>query len=183
MKDMKKVKLYFKKMIYGEMIGMIMENIGKYVWNNSVARRRYGVTFDYDNDELIDIDVVTAMIVIEASKQGHFDEFDYETKTEIVQFIMDEFKELMYQTFHEICVNYRDIDVKFDIYEFMRAKAEMMKKNYAHHSVYDMRCELIRDTEMRFEHDLIIDCHRKEPLRNYICDIAFSVFPTRMEAA
>ena len=111
MKDMKKVKIYFKKLVYGELIGMIRENIGKDAWNNNVAKRCYGVTFDYNDDELVDIDVVTAMIVIEASKQGHFDEFGYEAKTEIVQFIMDEFKALTYKTLHEICMDYRDIDV------------------------------------------------------------------------
>lgn len=179
MRDMKKVKMYFKKLICGELIGMIRENIGKDNWNNNVAKRCNGMAADDD----IDIDVVTAMIVIEESKSGHFDEFDYETKTEIVQFIMDTFKELMYKTFHEICMDYRDIDVKRDIYEFMRAKAAMMKRNYAHHSVYDMRCELIRDTEMRFKHDLIMDCHRKELLRNYIWDIAFSIFPMKKKAA
>ena len=179
MKSMKKVKMYFKKLVYSELIGMIRENIGKDVWNNNVYTRCCGVAADDD----IDIDVVTAMIIIKASRQGMFDEFDYETKTEIVQFIMNEFKELTYKTFHEICMDYRDVDVKCDIYEFMRAKAAMMKKNYAHHSVYDMRCELIRDAEMRFEHDLIMDCHRKELLRNYIWDIAFSIFPMKKKAA
>ena len=178
-KDMKKVKMYFKKLVYSELIGMIREKIGKDNWNNNVHKRCCGIAADDD----IDIDVVTAMIVIEASRQGHFDEFNYETKTEIVQFIMDEFKNLMYKKFHEICMEYRDVDVKCDIYEFMRAKAAIMKRTYSHHSVYDMRCELIRDTEMRFEHDLIMDCHRKELLRNYIWDIAFSVFPTKRKAA
>lgn len=183
MKSMQKVKLYFKKIIYSELIGMIRRNIGKAVWNNNVAKRRYGVAFDCGNDELVDIDIVTGVIIIEASRQGHFDEFDYETKTEIVQFIMDEFKELTYKTFHEICMDYRDINVKCDVYEFMRTKAAMMKRTYSHHSVYDMRCELIRDAEMRFRLDLIMDCHRKELLRNYIWDIAFSVFPMKKKAA
>ena len=180
---MKKVKLYFKKLVYSELIGMIRENIGKDVWNNNVAKRRYGVAFDCGNDELVDIDVVTGITIIEASKQGRFDEFDYEEKTEIVQFIMDTFKELMYKTFHEICMDYRDVDVKYDIYEFMRAKAAMMKKNYAHRNIGDMRSVLIRDTEMIFKHDLMMDCQRKELLRNYIWDIAFSFFPTKRKAA
>lgn len=180
MKSMQKVKLYFKKMIYSEMIGMIRENIGKDVWNNNVARRRYGVTFDYDNDELVDIDVVTGMIIVEASRQGMF---DYETKTEIVQFIMDTFKELMYKTFHEICMDYRDIDVKCDIYEFMRDKAVMMKMTYSNHSVDDMRYELIRDTEMRFRPDLMMDCQRAETLEEYNEDVAVSMFPMREEIA
>lgn len=179
MKDMKKVKMYFKKLIYSELIGMIRKNIGKDAWNNNVYTRCCGMEADDD----IDIDVVTGMIVIEASIQGMFDEFDYETKTEIVQFIMDEFKELTYKTFHEICMDYRDINVKCDVYEFMRTKAAMMKRTYFHHSVYDMRCELIRDAEMRFRLDLIMDCHRKELLRNYIWDIAFSVFPMKKKAA
>ena len=98
MKDMKKVKLYFKKLVYSELIGMIREKIGKDNWNNNVHKRCCGVAADDD----IDIDVVTAMIVIEASKHGMFDEFDYEKKTEIVQFIMGEFKDLMYKTFYEI---------------------------------------------------------------------------------
>lgn len=183
MKSMKRVKMYFKKLVYSELIGMIRENIGKDVWNNNVYTRCCGVAADDD----IDIDVVTAMIIAEASRQGHFDEFDYETKTEIVQFIMDTFKELMYKTFHEICMDYRDIDVKCDIYEFMKKKAAMMRMSYIHLDIYrdidDMRYELIRYTEMRFEHDLIMDCHRKELLRNYIWDIAFSFFPMRKKAA
>lgn len=179
MKDMKKVKMYFKKLVYSELIGMIRENIGKDNWNNNVAKRCNGMAADDD----IDIDVVTAMIVIEASKSGHFDEFDYEAKTEIVQFIMNEFKELTYKTFHEICMDYRDVDVKCDIYEFMRAKAAMMKKNYAHRNIGDMRSVLIRDTEMMFKYDLMMDCQRKELLRNYIWDTAFSVFPTKRKAA
>ena len=93
MKSMKKVKMYFKKLVYSELIGMIRENIGKDVWNNNVYTRCCGVAADDD----IDIDVVTAMIIIKASRQGMFDEFDYETKTEIVQFIMNEFKELTYK--------------------------------------------------------------------------------------
>lgn len=187
MKDMKKVKMYFKKLVYSELIGMIKENIGKNAWNNNVARRRYDVMLGCNDDELVDIDVVTAMIVIKASKQGHFDEFSYETKTEIVQFIMDEFKELTYKTFHEICMDYRDIDVKCDIYEFMKKKAAMMRMSYIHLDIYrdidDMRYELIRYTEMRFRHDLMIDCQRSETLEEYIEDVAVSIFPMRREAA
>lgn len=182
MKDMKKVKMYFKKLVCDELIGLIRRNIGKDVWNNNVARRRYGVAFDYDNDELVDIDVVTGITIIEASKQGCFDEFDYETKTEIVQFIIDEFKNLMYKTFHEICMDYRDVDVKCDIYEFMRAKAAMMKKNCTHCNIDDMRYVLIRDTKMRFRFDLMIDCQRAETLEEYIEDVAFSIFPIKKAA-
>lgn len=192
MKDMKKVKMYFKKLVYSELIGMIRENIGKYVWNNSVARRRYGVTFDYDNDELIDIDVVTAMIVIEASKQGHFDEFDYETKTEIVQFIMDEFKELMYQTFHEICVGYRDINVRWDIYEFMYKFVYLNEEYYScmlkatrdkNSVTKEIRNELIRMTKLRFNQDLMMDCQRTKTLEKYIEDVAVSMYPIKRKAA
>lgn len=192
MKSMKKVKMYFKKLIYSELIGMIRENIGKDVWNNNVARRRYGVAFDYDNDELVDIDVVTAMIVIEASRQGHFDEFDYETKTEIVQFIMDEFKDLMYKTFHEICVRYRDVDVRWDIYEsmykFVYLNEEyyscMLKATRDKNSVTEeMRNELIRVTKLRFNHDLMMDCQRNETLEEYIEDVAVSIFPIKRKAA
>ena len=101
----------------------------------------------------------------------------------IVQLIMDEFKSLTYKTFHEICVNYMDIDIKSDIYEFMRTKAAMMKMNYVHHDIDDMRYELIRDTEMRFKRDLMMDCQRNETLEEYIEDVAFSIFPMRREAA
>lgn len=192
MKDMKKVKMYFKKLVYSELIGMIRKKIGKDVWNNNVARRRYGVTFDYDNDELIDVDVVTAMIVIEASKQGHFDEFSYETKTEIVQFIMDEFKNLMYKTFHEICVEYRDVDVKCDIYEFMRKFAYLNEEYYScmlkatidkNSVVEEIRNELIRATRLRFNHDLMMDCQRNETLEEYIEDVAVSMYPIKRKAA
>lgn len=183
MKDMKKVKMYFKKLVYSELIGMIRENIGKNNWNNNVARKCYGVTFDYNDDELVDIDVVTAMIVIKASKQGRFDEFSYETKTEIVQFIMDEFKELTYKTFHEICIGYTDINVRCNVYEFMKSRAEMMKRNYTHCNIDDMRYVLIRDTKMRFRFDLMIDCQRAETLEEYIEDVAFSIFPIKKKAA
>lgn len=60
MKDMKKVKLYFKKLVYSEMIGLIRGNIGKDVWNNNVHKRCCGMEADDD----IDIDNVTAMIII-----------------------------------------------------------------------------------------------------------------------
>ena len=179
MKDMKTVKIYFKKLVYSELIGMIRENIGKDNWNNNVAKRCNGMAADDD----IDIDVVTAMIVIDASKSGHFDEFDYETKTEIVQFIMDTFKELMYKTFHEICMDYRDIDVKRDIYEFMKLRESAIKRDYSKvFSVDDMRWRVIRDTEIRFRYDLAMDSRRTEALREYIEDIAFSLFPMRDEA-
>ena len=192
MKDMKKVKIYFKKLIYSELIGMIRRNIGKDVWNNNVAKRRYGVAFDYDNDESVDIDVVTAMIIAEASKQGHFDEFDYETKTEIVQFIMDEFKDLMYKTFHEICVRYRDVGVKWDIYEsmykFVYLNEEyyscMLKETRDKNSVTEeMRNELIRVTKLRFNQDLMMDCQRNETLEEYIEDVAVSMYPIKRKAA
>lgn len=184
MKSMKKVKLYFKKLVYSELIGMIMENIGKDNWNNNVARKRYGVAFDYDNDELVDIDVVTAMIVIEASRHGHFDEFDYETKTEIVEYIVNEFKELTYKTLHEICVNYRDIDVKCDIHEFMKLREVAIKRDYSKSfSIDDMRWKIISDTELRFRSDLLMDCQRNETLQEYIEDVAFLIFPTKREAA
>ena len=177
---MKKVKLCFKKMIYSELIGMIRENIGKDNWNNNVHKRCCGMAADDD----IDIDVVTAMIIIEASKQGMFDEFDYETKTEIVEYIVSEFKELTYKTLHEICVNYRDIDVKCDIYEFMKLREVAIKRDYSKSfSIDDMRWKIISDTELRFRSDLLMDCQRTETLQEYIEDVAFSIFSTRMEAA
>lgn len=179
MKDMKKVKMYFKKLVYSELIGMIRENIGKDNWNNNVAKRCNGMAADDD----IDIDVVTAMIVIGASKQGMFDEFNYETKTEIVQFIMDEFKELIYKTFHEICMDYMDIDVRRDIYEFMRLRAAATKMDCSKaFNVDDMRWRVICDTEIRFRHDLAMDSRRTEALREYIEDVAFSIFPIGDEA-
>ena len=189
---MKKVKIYFKKLIYSELIVMIRENIGKNNWNNNVARKCYGVTFDYNDDELVDIDVVTAMIVIKASKQGRFDEFSYETKTEIVQFIMDEFKELTYKTFHEICVGYRDINVRWDIYEsmykFVYLNEEyyscMLKATRDKNSVTEeMRNELIRITKLRFNQDLMMDCQRNETLEEYIEDVAVSMYPIKRKAA
>lgn len=177
---MKKVKMYFKKLVCGELIGMIRENIGKDVWNNNVHKRCCGMEADDD----IDIDNVTAMIIIKASKQGMFDEFDYEMKTEIVQFIIDEFKDLMYKTLHEICMNYRDIDVKCDIYEFMKLREVAIKRDYSKSfSIDDMRWKIISDTELRFRSDLLMDCQRTETLQEYIEDVAFSIFPTRMEAA
>lgn len=180
MKDMKKVKMYFKKLVYSELIGMIRENIGKDNWNNNVAKRCNGMAADDD----IDIDVVTAMIIIEASKSGHFDEFDYETKTEIVEYIMNEFKELTYKTLHEICMNYRDIDVKRDIYEFMKLREVAVRRDYSKSfSIDDMRWRIISDTELRFRSDLLMDCQRTETLQEYIEDVAFSIFPTREEAA
>lgn len=176
---MKKVKMYFKKLVYSELIVMIKENIGKDNWNNNVAKRCNGMAADDD----IDIDVVTAMIIIEASKHGMFDEFDYEMKTEIVQFIMDEFKELTYKTFHEICMDYRDVDVKRDIYEFMKLREVAIKRDYSKSfSVDDMRWRVICDAEIRFRHDLAMDSRRTEALREYIEDIAFSLFPMREEA-
>lgn len=179
MKSMKKVKMYFKKLVYSELIGMIRENIGKDVWNNNVHKRCCGMEADDD----IDIDVVTAMIIIEASKQGVFDEFNYEAKTEIVQFIMNEFKELTYKTFHEVCMDYRDIDVKRNIYEFMELRAAAAKIDCSKAvSVDDIRWRVIRDTEIRFSHDLAMDSRRTEALREYIEDIAFSLFPMREEA-
>ena len=192
MKSMKRVKMYFKKLVYCELIGMIRRNIGTDVWNNNVAKRRYGVAFDYDNDESVDIDVVTGMMVIEASRQGRFDEFDYETKTEIVQFIMNEFKELTYKTFHEICVGCRDINVRWDIYEsmykFVYLNEEyyscMLKATRDKNSVTEeMRNELIRVTKLRFNHDLMMDCQRNETLEEYIEDVAVSMYPMRKKAA
>lgn len=180
MESMKKVKMYFKKLIYSELIGMIRGNIGKDNWNNNVAKRCNGMAADDD----IDIDVVTAMIIIEASKQGMFDEFDYETKTEIIEYIVNEFKESTYKTLHEICVNYRDIDVKCDIYEFMKLREVAIKRDYSKSfSIDDMRWKIISDTELRFRSDLLMDCQRTETLQEYIEDVAFSIFPTRMEAA
>lgn len=177
---MKKVKMYFKKLVYSELIGMIREHVGKDVWNNNVYTRCCGVAADDD----IDIDVVTAMIIIKASKQGMFDEFDYEMKTEIVDYIVNEFKELTYKTLHEICVNYRDIDVKCDIYEFMKLREVAIKRDYSKSfSIDDMRWKIISDTELRFRSDLLMDCQRTETLQEYIEDVAFSIFPTRMEAA
>lgn len=174
MKDMKKVKMYFKKLVCGELIGMIRKDIGKDVWNNDVHKRRCGMAADND----IDIDNVTAMIIIKASKQGMLDEFDCEKKTEIVQFIMGEFKDLMYKTFYEVCMDYRDVDVKRDIYEFMKLREVAIKRDYSKSfSVDDMRWRLICDTEIRFRHDLTMDSRRTEALREFIEDVAFSLFP------
>lgn len=176
---MKKVKLYFKKLVYSEMIGIIREKIGKDVWNNNVRARCHG-----DADDDIDIDVVTGITIIEASRHGMFDDFDYDMKTELVQFIMDEFKNLLYKTFHEICMNYRDIDVKRNIYEFMKLRESAIKRDYSKvFSVDDMRWRIISDTELRFRSDLLMDCQRTETLQEYIEDVAFSIFPTREEAA
>lgn len=174
MKDMKKVKIYFKKLIYSELIVMIRENIGKDNWNNNVHKRCCGMAADND----IDIDNVTAMIIIKASKQGMFDEFDYEMKTEIVEYIVNEFKELTYKTLHEICMNYRDIDVKCDIYKFMKLREVAIKGDYSKFfSIDDMRWRVICDTEIRFRHDLAMDSRRTEALQEYIEDVAFSIFP------
>lgn len=180
MKSMKRVKMYFKKLVYSELIGMIREHVGKDVWNNNVYTRCCGMEADDD----IDIDVVTGITIIEASKQGMFDDFDYETKTKLVQFIMDEFKNLLYKTFHEICMNYRDIDVKRDIYEFMKLRESAIKRDYSKvFSVDDMRWRIMYDTELRFRSDLLMDSQRTETLQEYIENVAFSIFPTRREAA
>lgn len=95
----------------------------------------------------------------------------------------DNAKALTYKTLHEICMNYRDIDVKRDIYEFMKLRAAATKMDCSKvFSVDDMRWRVICDTEIRFRHDLAMDSRRTEALREYIEDVAFSIFPIREEA-
>ena len=112
-------------------------------------------THYYDNNPAIVImatgdDDLTPVSYTHLSKQGMFDEFDYEMKTEIVDYIVNEFKELTYKTLHEICVNYRDIDVKCDIYEFMKLREVAIKRDYSKSfSIDDMRWKIISDTELR----------------------------------
>ena len=90
---------------------------------------------------------------------------------------------MMYKTFYEICMDYRDVDVKRDIYEFMSMRAAAAKMDCSKvFSVDDMRWRIICDTEIRFSHDLAMDSRRTEALREYIEDIAFSIFPMREEA-
>lgn len=95
----------------------------------------------------------------------------------------EKLKILTYKTLHEICMNYRDIDVKRDIYEFMKLRAAATKMDCSKvFSVDDMRWRVICDTEIRFRHDLAMDSRRTEALREYIEDVAFSIFPIREEA-
>ena len=69
----------------------------------------------------------------------------------------------------------------------MKKKAAMMRMSYIHldiyHDIDDMRYELIRDAEMKFKHDLMMDCQRTETLEEYIEDVAVSIFPIKRKAA
>ena len=78
MKDMKRVRIYFKKIVYRELIRIIKDDIGKEKWDCNISRHNYGVAFDDEEEDLVDIDVITGFIIIDAAKNGDFDEFDYE---------------------------------------------------------------------------------------------------------
>lgn len=172
--ELDRIKKNVKKSVYEEVIVAIKTKIGRNAWDEGIEE---ALLNDGDEDKLAVFDDMCVKVMMLVAERNNFERLERKYRDELVNYAMRLFGTLIWIDFRHLCLDYYDINTKWDIYEFMCKTVCLNEYHYScmikttknKNSVKEeMRNELIRVTKMRFRHDLLLDSARHNSLNDYI---------------
>lgn len=172
--ELDRIKKGVKKSVYEEVIVAIKTKIGRNAWDEGIEE---ALLSDGDEDKLAVFDDMCVKIMMLVAERNNFERLDLKCRDELVNYAMRLFGTLIWIDFRPLCLDYYDINTKWDIYEFMyktvclnedRYSCMIKATRYKNAAAEHMKNELIRVTKMRFRHDLLMDSARHNSLNDYI---------------
>lgn len=174
MTELDRIKKNVKKSVYEEVIVAIKTKIGRNAWDEGIEE---ALLNDGDKDRLAVFDDMCVKVMMIVAERNNFERLGRKYRDELVNYAMRLFGALIWVDFRHLCLDYYDINTKWDIYEFMYKTACLNEYRYScvirstrdkNSAAEEMRNELIRVTKMRFRHDLLLDSARHNSLNDYI---------------
>ena len=172
--ELDRIKKDVKKSVYEEIIVAIKTKIGRNAWDDGIEE---ALLSDGDKEQLAVFDDMCIKVMMIVAERNNFERLSREYRDKLTNYAMRLFGTLIWTDFRHICLDYYDINTRWDIYEFMcktvclneyhyscMIKASKNKNSVAE----EMKNELIRVTKMRFRHDLLLDSARHNSLNDYI---------------
>lgn len=183
MTELDRIKKNVKKSVYEEVIVAIKTKIGRNSWDEGIEE---ALLSDGDEDKLAVFDDMCVKVMMIVAERNNFERLGREHRDELVNYAMRLFGTLVWTDFRHLCLDYYDINAKWDIYEFMYKTVCLNEDRYScmirttrdkNSAAEEMKNELIRVTKMRFKLDLLLDSARHESLNDYIEMLAEGEYP------
>lgn len=183
MTELDRIKKNVKKSVYEEVIVAIKTKIGRNAWDEGIEE---ALLNDGDEDKLAVFDDMCVKVMMIVAERNNFERLDHKYRDELVNYSMRLFGTLVWTDFRHLCLDYYDINTKWDIYEFMYKTTYLNEYRYScmikatrdkNAAAEEIKSELIRVTKMRFRHDLLLDSARHESLNDYIEMLAEGEYP------
>ena len=174
MTELDRIKKDVKKSVYEEVIVAIKTKIGRNSWDEGIEE---ALLSDGDEDKLAVFDDMCVKVIMIVAERNNFDRLSREYRDELTNYAMRLFGALVWTDFRHLCLDYYDINTKWDIHEFMYKTVYLNEDRYScmikatrdkNAVAEEMKNELIRVTKMRFRHDLLLDSARHNSLNDYI---------------
>lgn len=174
MTELDRIKKNVKKSVYEEVIVAIKTKIGRNAWDEGIEE---ALLNDGDEEKLAVFDDMCVKVMMIVAERNNFERLGRKYRDELVNYSMRLFGTLVWTDFRHLCLDYYDINTKWDIYEFMykttylneyRDSCMIKSTRDKNSAVEEMKNELVRVTKMRFMHDLLLDSARHNSLNDYI---------------
>ena len=172
--ELDRIKKNIKRSVYEEVIVAIKTKIGRNSWDEGIEE---ALLSDGDEDKLAVFDDMCVKVMMIVAERNNFERLDRKYRDELVNYAMRLFGTLIWIDFRHLCLDYYDINTKWDIYKFMYKTVCLNEDRYScmikatkdkNLVAEEMKSELIRVTKMRFRHDLLLDSARHNGLNDYI---------------
>lgn len=172
--ELDRIKKNVKKSVYEEVIVAIKTKIGRNAWDEGIEE---ALLSDGDEEQLAVFDDMCVKVIMIVAERNNFDRLSREYRDKLTNYAMRLFGTLIWTDFRHLCLDYYDINTKWDIYEFMYKTVYLNEDRYScmikasknkNSVAEEMKNELIRVTKMRFRHDLLMDSARHNSLNDYI---------------
>ena len=181
--ELDRIKKNVKRSVYEELIIAIRTKIGRRTWDDCLES---AMIREADDEALAVPDGLKLEIMRRVTERNNLNKLNQSYQAETAMYAMRVFEELIWNDFRHLCLDYYDINTRYDIYEFMYRQVEEFKK-YEPRNVEltrkndrfakEMSEKLIRITKLEFSHDLLMDSARFDPLNLYIKSLAEDEFP------
>ena len=182
MTELDRIKKNVKRSVYEELIIAIRTQIGRRTWDECLEAAMLN---EEDEKRLAVPEGLELEVMRQVNERNNLDKLNSTYQASAVLYAERVFKELIWYDFRHLCLDYYDINIRWDIYVFVYKQVEELKK-YEPRNIElarkndrfakEMVEKLIRITKVEFNHDLLMDSARFEPLDLYI-----KSFPGKLE--
>lgn len=181
--ELDRIKKNVKRSVYEELIIAIRTKIGRHTWDDCLES---AMIREADDEALAVPDGLKLEIMRRVTERNNLNKLNQSYQAETAMYAMRVFEELIWNDFRRLCLDYYDINTRYDIYEFMYRQVELFKAHKSHKvllaRLHDrhakaLRDELIETTKLKFKNDLLLDSARYDALETYIEGLAEAEFP------
>lgn len=127
--ELDRIKKNVKRSVYEELIIAIRTKIGRHTWDDCLES---AMIREADDEALAVPDGLKLEIMRRVTERNNLDKLNQSYQAETAMYAMRVFEELIWNDFRRLCLDYYDINTRYDIYEFMYRQVELFKAHKSH---------------------------------------------------